>query len=392
MDQMELTEEAIRERHSIKWRMYPDHVLPAWVAEMDFPVAEPIERALRRAVDRQDYGYPWRAEGAGVEHAFADRMLDLHGWRPDPERVQLVTDLVQAMTAAILAFSRPGDGVVVQTPIYPPFLTAIEATGRRLVANRLVDDGTRFVLDLDDLARAVDAGTRLLTLCNPHNPTGRVLEPAELEAIARLALELDLVILSDEIHSDLLYDGRRHHPMAAVGDSVAARTITITSATKGFNIPGLRVGLMHFGSAELHERFRRAVPELLLGRPTSMAVDATVAAWRESGPWLEAVMKRLAVNRDRVAAWAAATPGMGHHPPEATYLAWLDCRGLDLPGPSAQQFFLEQARVGLSAGQDFDPESGRGFVRLNFATTPAILERMLDRLSGSLRARPGAVA
>jgi cysteine-S-conjugate beta-lyase len=387
MDGLELTEGAIRERRGAKWRKYPDHVLPAWVAEMDFPVAEPIQRVVRRVVEMQDYGYPWREEGNGVEHAFADRMRALYGWQPEPEQVQLVGNLVQAMTAAIFAFSRPGDGVLVQTPVYPPFLGTIEATRRRRVVNPLVDDGTRYQVDLDGLAQAIDDGTRILMLCSPHNPTGRVLERAELEAIGNLAVERDLVIVCDEIHSDLVFPGRRHVPLVTLGEEVAARTVTITSATKGFNIPGLCCGLMHFGSAALLDRFREALPEWLLGHPTMMAMDATIAAWREGEPWLEAVMERLLENRDRVAAWAAATPGIRHHRPEATYLAWLDCRDLDLPGPSAQEFFLEEARVGLSPGQDFQPEGGEGFVRLNFATSPVILERLLERMTSALRGR-----
>jgi cystathionine beta-lyase len=191
------------------------------------------------------------------------------------------------------------------------------------------------------------------------------------------------VIVSDEIHCDLVYPGATHLPMAGLGPEVAARTVTLNSATKGFNIPGLRCGVMHFGSAELLERFRAGVSERLLGGYNVTGHDATVAAWRHGQPWLDEVMKLLLAHRDRVAGWVReCAPAVVHHPPEATYLAWLDCRALELQ-PSPQEYFLERARVGLNAGRDFGPE-GEGCVRLNFATSPEILEEILGRLAASL--------
>jgi cystathionine beta-lyase len=350
---------------------------------MDFPVADAVQDAILALVERRDYGYPWREGAASVQDAFAERMASRFGWSPDPGHVLQVADLVQAMTAAILAYTEKGDGVAVQTPIYPPFLKTIEATERRVVVTPLRDDGSRFVLDERALAETVDAGTRLLMVCNPHNPTGRVFERAELEALGRIALERDLVIVCDEIHCDLVYPGHRHLSMAALVPEIAERTLTLNSATKGFNIAGLRCGVIHFGSYELVERFRRAIPERLLGAVSIVGHDATVAAWRHGQPWLDGVLAQLLANRDRVATWAAErAPGIHHHPPEATYLAWLDCRDHRLEAPP-QAFFLERARVGLNLGSDFGP-GGETCVRLNFATTPEILERVLRRMDEAL--------
>lgn len=385
MDEFALLVETLRGRRGIKWHRHGEDVIPAWIADMDFAVAEPVQRAIARLVEEGDYGYPHRVGGDRVEAAFADRMRERFGWQIDSALVVVVADLIQAILAAIVAFSEPGDGVVVQTPIYPPFLNAIATTGRRRVANPLADDGRRLVVDAAGLRAAVDGGTRVLLLCNPHNPSGRVLERAELEAIGRVAVERDLVIVADEVHCDLLYAGARHVVLATLGEEVAERTVTINSASKSFNIPGLRCSVMHFGSDRLLDRFRRAIPDRLLGAPGIAGVDATVAAWRHGQPWLDAVMERLRINRDRVTAWAREeAPEIGHHPPEATYLAWLDCGRLALPGASAHEFFLHEARVALNDGGHFGPGC-ESCVRLNFATSAEILEELLSRMTAAFR-------
>lgn len=383
-DPFTLTPDELRARASVKWNQPPRGTLAAWVADMDCGVPDAVLCALRAQVERHDFVYPWRAEGDSLEQAFADRMHDRFGWKPDTARVQPVTDLVQGVVAALLAFSEPGDGVALQTPIYPPFLTAIAETGRRLDANALRDDGSRFVLDVDGLRRLMDDRTRILLVCNPHNPTGRVLGRAELEAVAAVAVERDLVIVCDEIHADLVYPGLSHLPMGTLAADIAERTVTITSATKSFNIPGLRCGVMHFGSDRLWQRFHGAVPPHLLGRPSSVGVEATVAAWRDGQPWLDRVLEHLRRNRDRVAAWVESqVPAMGFHVPEATYLAWLDCRALDLPGRSACRFFMDEAGVRMNPGEDFGP-GGAGHVRLNFATSNVILGEILERMSRAI--------
>jgi cysteine-S-conjugate beta-lyase len=376
-----LSAAALRTRRATKWRGFGDDVLPASMADMDFAVAEPVQRAIARVVRRVDYGYPLRIGESRVEAAFAARMRERFGWALDPDHVVIVDNLLQAYVACLVAFTDPGDSVAVQTPAFFPFLDATAATLRRSVHAPLVDDGNRFVVDEDVLGAAIDQRTRILLVCNPHNPSGRVLERAELEAMGRLAIDRDLVIVSDEVHCDLVYAGARHLPMASISQEIASRTITINSATKGFNISGLRCGVMHFGCAELRDRFRRAVPPHLLGSVNVIGLDATVAAWREGQPWLDEVMELLAANRARVARWAAEE-SVGHHPPEATYLAWLDCRALPLEGPPAD-FFLREARVGLLDGAPFGPV-GEGHVRLNFATSETILEEILDRLSRAL--------
>ncbi|MCC6629817.1 MAG: aminotransferase class I/II-fold pyridoxal phosphate-dependent enzyme, partial [Chloroflexi bacterium] len=320
----------------------------------------------------------------------AERMRSCYGWEVDPELVLPTTELIQAMYATLLVFSAPGEGAVLQTPIYPPFLMAISETGRRLVDNPLRDDGTRLVLDVDGLRRVVDSGTRVLMVCNPHNPTGRVFERDELLALGNLAVERDLVILVDEIHQDLIYPGHQHIPMATLSPEIAARTITITSATKGFNIAGLRCALMHFGSAELKERFHRLLPERVLGQVSTIGIEATIAAWQLGQPWLDAVLAQLTANRARLTAFLQSDmPAVAYRQPEGTYLAWLDCRDLGLPG-SPMQYFLDQAGVALGDGAAFGT-NGATCVRLNFATSSTVLGQALDRMAQAVRALGAAV-
>src|SRR5688572_2092287 len=355
---------------------------------MDFAIPDEVQEAIERVVRLRDYGYGSghgvREGQEGLAEAFAYYAKESFGWEVDPAGVLPVGDLIQGMYSSVYAFSEPGDGVVVQTPIYPPFLDTIATTERRLVENRLADDGTKYAVDVDNLRAVVDKSTRLLMIPNPHNPTGRVFTRDELQAMLDLAVQHDLIVVSDEIHADLVYSGHEHIPFASLGPDVAARTITLTSATKGFNIPGLRCALMYFGSQELKARFHQRMPARLLGSPNIIGIDATIAAWRHGQPWLKEVMTILEQNRARLSEFfAKEMPAIEYHQPEATYLAWLDCRGLNL-GTSPFEFFLDKAKVGLMEGASFG-EAGVGHVRLNFGTSPAILDQILTRLAESVR-------
>ena len=385
----ELDPVRLRERRSEKWHTYPSDVLPAWVAEMDFPVAAPIQDAVRRFADGSDFGYPIRLRDTGLSEVFAERMTERFGWSPDPGRVLILSEVVQGMYVALEAYSRPGDGVVVQTPIYPPFLGAVRDTGRRLVENRmqLVDGRMRF--DLDALEASTDAGCRVVLLCNPHNPSGRMHSRGELERIARLAIERELVVVSDEIHADLVFDGRPFVPFASLGEDVAQRTVTLTSVSKAFNVPGLRAAIAHFGTAELQRRFEAATPPHTRGGIGLLGLHATIAAWRFGQPWLDEVVPYLAGNRDFVAGLLAERiPEIGFVHPEATYLAWLDCRALPGAGgeasarsPAAR--FLRDGQVALSDGRLFGP-GWEGFARLNLGTSRALLAEVVARMAKAL--------
>ena len=374
----------LRARRTSKWHKFAPDVLPAWVADMDFGVAPPITAALTRLTQSQEYGYAAR-EGVLAE-AFVRRMERRFGWRTDPADALPIGDLVQASFSSVMAFSEPGDAILLQLPSYPPFMRAIEDTGRRLLANPMRDNGTRWVLDLEAYEAAPDPRLRMLIFCHPQNPTGRAYSRAELEAVAAFAIRHDLVVVSDEIHADIVYPGATHIPLASLGADIAARTITITSATKSFNIPALRCAVMHFGAPALRERFSNRIPSRLLGSPSVTGVDATVAAWDDGQAWFDEIMGQLQANRDWLAGIVAAElPGVTMRVPEATYLAWLDCRGLDLPC-SAGQFFLDKARVGLNFGETFGADYA-GFARLNFATPAPVLREIVGRMVKAVRGR-----
>jgi len=367
-------------RRSEKWGTYPKGILPLWVAEMDFPLAAPVDAVLRDMLDRGDFGYVLPPVRTGLAEAFAERMQQRFGWAVDPARVVVLSDVVQGMSLALQNLLAPGDGAIVQTPIYPPFLGSVRETGRRLVENPLVSGADRFELDLDGLRRAADAGTRMLMLCNPHNPTGRVFTRAELEALAELALANDWIVLSDEIHGDLVHEGT-HVPFGSLGPEIAARTLTLTSATKAFNIPGLRTAVAHFGSEPLQKRFE-VEPRHVRGGLGLPGIYATIAAWREGQPWLDHVLSYLRANRDFVSGFLAERlPGAICFPAEATYLAWVDFRPLALPVAPAR-FFYDEARVAISDGAAFG-RPGEGYGRINFATSRAILTRGLEAMAGA---------
>ncbi len=380
----EVTVAQLRKKRGVKWTKYGPDALGAWVADMDFPVAEPIRAALDSALDRGDYGYAFKSKEGPIPALFAARAKRLYGWDVAPDRVEGLCDVVQGLYVTISNFSQPGDGVATFTPVYPPFLTSVEELGRRLVQHELkrTDD---YQLDVERLERDLDPDTRLLLLCNPHNPTGRVFSRAELESVAQLALRKNLIVLADEIHADLVYSGHEHIPFASLSPEIAARTITMTSATKSYNIAGLRYAVVIFGSQALQDRYNQT-PDRLRGGINSFGVLATEAAWRDCDDWFAQLRRYLEGNRDYAMDFIAKElPEIEVRRPEATFLSWLDCTNVSL-NPDPHAFFLERAGVGLSDGADFG-QGGANNVRLNFATSRTILTQILTQMRDAVRAR-----
>ena len=383
-----VTVEDLRAKRGVKWTKYDPEVLAAWVADMDFPVAEPIREALREAMVRDDYGYSFKSKEGPIPELFAARAKRLYAWEVLPERVEGICDVIQGLYVVIENFTRPGDGVVTLTPAYPPFLNSVREMDRRLVEFPLrppQEPSGIFRLDTRSLAQSIDDNARLLLLCNPHNPTGKVFSKAELEAVAEIALSKDLIVFADEIHADLVYSNSMHIPFASLGPEVEARTITMASATKSFNIAGLRYAVAVFGSEALQVIYNRT-PERLRGGMNSFGVIATQSAWRDCDDWLQELLNHLEKNRDYMIDFLhTELPDITVHRPEATFLSWLDCSSLML-SPDPHTFFLEKARVGLSDGVDFGV-GGAGHVRLNFATSRPILTQILTRMRDAVANR-----
>ncbi len=376
---------ARRGTNSEKWDQYPEDVLPLFVADMDFPAPPPVLAALRRRLEHGVLGYTHDCND--FAQVLCEQLARRYDWVLEPDCVLPLPGLVCGLNLVCRAIGGPGDAVLVLTPIYPRFLPAPRNQGRELVTVELAPeqrgDHLHYRLDLDAIEAAVVAKRpRLLLLCSPHNPTGRVFSRAELTALAELCERYDLVICSDEIHCDLLLGDRAHVPTAILGLEVEARTITLLAPSKTYNLPGLRVSGAVATNPELRARLKREIRGLI-PTPNVLGLDAAVAAYREGGPWLAAVLDYLRANRDYVAEFAARhLPGIGSTLPEATYLTWLDCRQTAI-GDDPCRFFLDHARVALSDGRNFGP-GGDGFVRLNFACNRATLRAALERMAEAL--------
>ena len=376
------TDEVLREKQGAKWQRYGPDVLPCFVADMDYPIAKPIRDELARQVKLGDYGYGRRLAERALPEIYAGYAARRFGWKVDPGSVVGLVDIVQGIYLTALLFAKPNEGILTLTPTYPPLWRCAEDTGRRLVTCTMERGPERYEIDFDRLASVVDGTTRILLLCNPHNPTGRAFTRAELEGLADLALRYELTVLSDEIHADLVYAPHRHIPFAALSPEVERRTITMTSATKSFNIAGLRFAIAIFGSDALRAQFD-SLPERVRGGLNSAGVAATEVAWRDCDDWLDALVAYLAANRDFLyERIAGQLPAMTLRKPEATFLSWLDCSNLGING-SPFEHFLHAGKVAFSDGDDFG-DGGAGFVRLNFATSRAVLTKILDRVEAAV--------
>lgn len=369
---------------SAKWEFYPEDVLPMWVADMDFRSPEPVVRALHARAEHGFFGYSWRH--TRLAEVFCARVERLYGWRITPDDLVFLPSLVVGINLVCRAFGTPGDRVLNITPAYPPFLEAPGLHG--LVCDQLelplaVDGSTlRYGLDLEAFDGAFQERTTIFLLSNPHNPIGVEYSPDELRAMAEICLRHDTIIVSDEIHCDLMLGDTRHTPTATLAPEIAERTITLMSPSKSFNLPGLCCGLAIVTNKELRAQLQKATAGIAYA-VNAMGLEAARAAFEECDGWLDALRTYLAANRDLYVGYVAERlPGLRTTVPAATYLAWLDCRDAGLPA-DPYKFFLDEARVALSAGPSFG-KGGENFVRLNFACPRAQLVEALERMRGAL--------
>ncbi|SFT51052.1 cystathione beta-lyase [Geodermatophilus amargosae] len=380
---------ALRAQGSLKWSRHPE-ALGAWVAEMDLGTAPAVTRALHAAVDRGLFGYlpDWLADD--LSRATAGFLRGRHGWEVPAERIRPLADVLAGLSAAITHLSRPGSPVVLPTPAYMPFLEVPPALGREVLEVPMARDGDRFVYDLDALDAAFRAGGHLLVLCNPHNPVGRVLEPAEMTAIAEVVDRHGGRVFSDEIHAPLVFPGHRHVPYASLGETTAGHTLTATSASKAWDLPGLKCAQLVLSNDADAQLWAEVGHEAEHGASTLGAV-ANVAAYTEGLGWLEEVLGVLDRNRRLLADLVAEhLPGIRHRPPEGTYLAWLEGFGVPDPG----DHLLREAGVAVVDGARCGA-AGRGAVRLNLATPEPVLRRIVEQMGAALPPRqvassPGA--
>jgi cystathionine beta-lyase len=380
-----LTAESLFAAGHLKWTLYGPGKLGAFVAEMDFGTAPAVTAALHEAVDAGRLGYLAPAIVGAMQEACAAWQRDVHGWSVDAGAVRPVPTVIRALEIAIQHFSRPGSPVILPTPAHVPFLSVPAHLDRATIQVEMVHDGGRYVLDLDALERAFEAGGDMLLLCNPHNPLGRVMERAELIAVADVVARHGGRVFADEIHAPLVFAPHVHVPYASLSDVTAGHTVTATSATKAWNLAGLTCAQLIVGNDADMAVLDALAPFVTNGASTLGAV-ATTAAFTAGRAWLDDVLGYLDGNRHLLATLLAEhLPEVGHTPSEGTYLAWLDCRRFGLPD-ALGDFFDAAADVVLVDGSRCGPP-GTGFVRLNTATTRPLLEQIVTRMAAAVHAR-----
>ncbi len=376
-----------RGTNSEKWDKYPAGVLPLWVADMDFTAPEPVQRALRERVAQGVFGYAH--ESAELREVIVARMAEHYGWRITADDILFLPGVIRGFNLACHTIAEPGGEVLVQTPIYPPVLTAPRHADliRRDVP--LCRDTTGvYHIDWDAFEAAISERTRLFILCNPHNPVGRVFTRDELIRLADICLRHNLVICSDEIHCDLIYAGHQHVPIASLDPASARHTITLMAPSKTFNIAGLDCSFAIIQDEDLRRRYRHAQRGLVSGINV-FGWTAALAAYRDGQAWLTQVLAYLQANRDFVIDFVQnKLPGITVSPLEGTYLAWLDCRATNIEKP--YDFFLQEARVALNDGATFGA-GGKGFVRLNFGCSRSVLIEALERMKTAYLKRLAAI-
>jgi cystathionine beta-lyase len=396
-----------RASDSVKWNHFPEDILPLWVADMDFQAPEPILAALQQAVKHGIFGYPMPTPA--LAEVVAGRMESLYSWKVSPQAVLATPGVVAGFVAAAHTLCQPGEGVLVQPPVYPPILNVHEKDGlvRQLAPLTASGKGQilHYSVDLDAFQSTLNsnqARTGMFLLCNPHNPTGQSYSRDELSRMAALCLDNGTYLCSDEIHSEILLgspdsspnrrpSGEGHIPIASLGAEIAERTITLIAPSKTFNIPGLFCGFAIIPNDGLREKYRKTLERMALHVSSLGLVAAQAAFSGACDEWLLELRRYLAENRDLLLhAFERDFPSLKTTAPEATYLAWVDCRPLGL-GLPPQRFFLQQAKVAFNDGAEFGT-AGEGFVRINFGCPRRTLEQALDRMHAALAGNAGSLA
>ncbi len=368
-----------------------DDVIPVWVADMDFAAPEPVTRALQERASHPVYGYTLFPDS--LYQSMIDWFADRHGWRIEREWILMAPGVVPSLNAACMAYAAPGEGVIIQPPVYPPFFSSVRHSGREVIENPLVPDEERaghYRMDLEHLeACAARPDARILLLCSPHNPVGRVWSESELRAVLAIARRHELVVISDEIHCDLTFPDKPGHTVLANLAGPEDALVTAVAPSKSFNMPGLGLSALVIADPERRKAMKSVFESMHLPQCNPFSIAGFEAGYRHGGPWLDRLMDYLQGNRDFIAqAVAERLPGIRVTAPEGTYLMWLDCRELcrdrDLDDAGLKRFFVRDAGVGMNPGLSFG-EQGRGFMRLNIGCPRLVLEQVVDRIEAALK-------
>jgi cysteine-S-conjugate beta-lyase len=375
-----------RPTDSIKWNKYQADVIPLWVADMDYIAAEPIQRALRVRIEHGVYGYPDTHSSLGMfselRDVLVERMQRLYNWQISADDLLFLPGVITGLNLTCHAVAEPGGNVLVQTPVYPPFLNVAQNAEMECNDVEMEHRNGHYEIDWEAFEGRLNKRTKLFILCNPHNPVGRVFRRDELKRMAEICLRNGVVICSDEIHCDLLYKGKKHLPIASLDAEIANNTVTLMSPTKTFNIAGLQCSFAIVQNQALRKKLEQAMKGMVMW-VNLIGLTAALAAYREGQEWLEQALHYMEGNRNYLYECVRdQLPMLQMVKPEGTYLAWLDCRNAGIQG-SPYEFFLKEARVGLNDGATFGG-GGEGFVRLNFACSWVLLTMALERMKSAI--------
>ena len=382
----DITVESLIETGSMKWTRMPGH-LAAFVAEMDFGTAPAVTESLRNSTDKALWGYLPPAVTREMSEATSEFLKARYSWEVPPSRVYPTADVLSAYEVVLEKFTTPGSAVILPTPAYMPFLTLTPLRGRDVIQVPMISgEGGRLEMALESITEAFDKGAELIILCNPHNPLGRVYSEGELLALADVVEAKSGLVFSDEIHAPITFEGNTHIPYASLNDTTAAHTLTATSASKAWNIPGLKCAQLIVSNDD-HQVAMKDIAFIVSHGTATPGVAANTAAYRGGGEWLEDVLGYIDGNRALLSELLAThLPGVTYREPEGTYIAWLDARGLpDIKGDrSWAQFFSDEAQVGLTDGA-LCGEAGVDHLRLMLSTPHHILEKIVHAMAEAVR-------
>lgn len=374
--------------NSVKWD-YLDNVfgngevLPMWIADMDFEVPQYITDAVVKRARHRIYGYTEKPDSFYT--AIADWMKKRHGWQISNEWIEVCPGVIPALCLSILTFTEPGDKVLLQPPVFPPFFSSIENNGRIVVNNQLKQENGKYVMDFDDLEAKLRSGVKAMLLCNPHNPVGRVWNGEELRKVGELCTKYNVIIISDEIHSDLVYSGCTHIPTASVSEQLSVRTVTCIAPSKTFNIAGLFIAAVIIPDKALRDKFNNTLIRMGIEMSNLFSITALESAYTNGHEWLNQLLTYLEDNIDfLVDYFNKRIPRIKVSKPQGTFLVWLDCRELGMKQKDLVDFFINKARVGLNDGTSFGA-GGEGFMRINIACPRSLLEEALKRIEQAVK-------
>jgi cystathionine beta-lyase len=353
-------------------------VIPMWVADMDFKCPGFITDSLRKRLDHEIYGYTFRPPEYYT--SIVDWTKARHNWKIEKEWISFCPGIVPALNFCALAFTQPGDKIIVQPPVYFPFFSAAESHGRILNYNRLIEKDGKWTMDLDSLFASIDQKTKMIFISNPHNPVGRVWTREELKDLAEICLKNNILIISDEIHCDLVLPGFTHTPMAAISEEIASKTVTLIAPSKTFNLAGLSTSSVIISDPLLKKTFTRVVDNLHLGGGNIFGTIASIEAYTHGSDWLNELLNYIDFNIESVKDYCEKMiPEIQPVQPEATYMIWLDCRKFGLSGKELQKFFVTKAGIGMNEGSSFGP-GGEGFMRMNIGTIHSTVVKAMEQI------------